>query len=131
VLTAKLNPGYRQLRAVYHGASGFLGSTSNVLKFTVARASTRVSAVATPTDPVQAQPIVLAVTVRPAYQGTPIGTVTVKRGTVVLGTAKLDGNGRATIRLPAGLPAGHQLLRIEYGGSSTFLGSSAELTLDV
>ena len=130
VLTAKLNPGYRQLRAVYHGTSEYLGSTSSVLKITVGKATTRVSATATPADPAPGQPVTLTVTVRPAYQGSPIGTVTVKLGDEVLGTAQLNGNGQAILRL-SGLPAGRQVLRIGYGGSSTFLGSFGELTLDV
>ena len=129
VLTAKLNPGYRQLRAVYHGANGFLGSTSNVFKITVGKAATRVT-VAVPTDPTPLRPVSLVVTVWPAFQGSPIGTVTIKLGDTVLRTAQLNGNGRAAVTLD-GLPAGRQTIRIEYGGSSTFLGSSAELTLDV
>ena len=129
VLTAKLNPGYRQLRAVYLGTSEYLGSTSAVLKITVGKASTRVT-VAVPTDPVPLYPIPLVVTVRPAYQGSPIGTVTIKLGDTVLRTAQLNGNGQAKVTLD-GLPAGRHTIRVEYSGSSTFLGSSAELTLDV
>jgi uncharacterized delta-60 repeat protein len=129
VLTAKLNPGYRQLRAVYHGADGFLGSTSAALKLTVGKAATRVT-VAVPTDPIPLHTIPLVVTVRPAYQGSPIGTVTIKLGDTVLRTVQLNGNGQASVTLD-GMVAGRQTIRVEYGGSSTFLGSFAELTLDV
>jgi hypothetical protein len=52
--------------------------------------------------------------------GTPTGSVTVKEGATTLGTAALDGTGKATVALPVTLPAGSHSLSVVYSGDGTY-----------
>ncbi len=52
--------------------------------------------------------------------GTPTGSVTVKEGAATLGTATLDGTGKASVALPASLAAGSHSLSVVYSGDSSY-----------
>jgi hypothetical protein len=59
--------------------------------------------------------------VSPAFSGSPIGTVTFFDGNTVLGTARVNGAGRASFTTTALAPGTHYI-RAQYSGSSLFLG---------
>jgi hypothetical protein len=60
------------------------------------------------------------------------GTVTIKRGSTVVGSARLTGANRNTVRVPVrALPAGTQTLTVAYGGSSTVTARSTSLRVAV
>lgn len=52
--------------------------------------------------------------------GTPTGSVTVKEGATTVGTATLDGTGKASVALPASLAAGSHSLSVVYSGDSNY-----------
>jgi uncharacterized delta-60 repeat protein len=115
-LTARLNLGGHRLRAVYAGPAAFGPSSSAQLWETVAKAPTTVS--------LSLLANALGATVRPAFGGSPIGTVTFMDGTTVLGTAQVNGNGLAV--LPLGkLSMGVHRLTAVYSGSSCFVGATS------
>jgi uncharacterized delta-60 repeat protein len=120
-LAAALNLGGHRLRAVYAGSAGLASSSSAPLAQTVAKAPTTVtlSPVAT----------VLRATVRAAYGGAPIGTVTFMDGAIVLGTARVNGNGVAVLAAGAIRPGVGPLTAV-YSGSSCFTGATSA-ALDV
>ncbi|TCI98730.1 Ig-like domain-containing protein [Aeromicrobium sp. IC_218] len=60
------------------------------------------------------------------------GTVTVRRGASVVGSARLSAAGRNSVRVPVrALPAGAQSLTVSYSGSSTVKGRSTTLRVNV
>ena len=114
--------GAHKWRAVFVAGPGFAGSESAVQSQTVGKAATAL-AVAVEGDAVR-------VTVKPAFGGSPIGTVVVKAGGAVVGTAAVNGNGVAVVKLTLNYFAPATVkLTIEYGGSSCFLGSTANAAL--
>lgn len=74
-----------------------------------------------------------AVTASVNAQGaTATGTVTVRRGSTVVGSARLTGAARNSVRVPVrALPAGSQSLTVTYSGSSTVKGRSTTLRVGV
>lgn len=60
----------------------------------------------------------------------PTGLVTFREGQTTLGTAELDGSGRASLLVP-GLARGSHTLSADYAGSTALLPSSGATTVDV
>ena len=115
-LAVRQNLGAHRWRAVFVAGPGFAGSESATVSQTVGKAGTFLSAAV--------EGDVIRVTVRPAFGGSPIGTVTFKENGAVVGTAAVNGNGVATLKLSS-LTAGRHRLTAVYGGSSVFLGSES------
>ncbi|MYS19780.1 Ig-like domain (group 3) [Streptomyces sp. DvalAA-14] len=59
------------------------------------------------------------------------GTVTVKEGSTVRGTGKLDSKGNVTVSLPKTLGVGTHGLTVSYGGNTSLLSSSGTLKLTI
>ena len=118
-LAARLNLGSHKLKAVFAGTASAAGSSSTWVYQTVTRAPT------TATLSLGADGITLRVVVQAPFAGSPIGTVTFKRGTIVIGTAQVNGAGVATLRLPS-LAAGTYAITAVYSGSSCFLGDISD-----
>jgi hypothetical protein len=119
-LSVSSNLGTHKLSAQYLGSSTAAGSTSAPLYEVVAKSPTTVLLSLAPDgSSVVAQ-------VRPAFTGSPIGTVTFMNGQTVLGTASVNGSGVATLKLPSPTTVKYQITAV-YGGSSCFLGSTSNV----
>ncbi len=133
VPATRFPPGSVSLTAAYGGDGSFAASAS-AAGFTVSRAasttSLALSAAKVTYGKEQAER--LAVAVAPPFGGIPIGTVTVKSGSVTVCVITVKA-ARGTCSLPARkLPAGVYHLVAAYRGSADFAGSvSAAKTLTV
>jgi hypothetical protein len=88
--------------------------------------ATTTAVVATPPSTVVGAPITLtaAVTVSAPGAGLPTGSVTFLDGGAVLGSAPLDGSGRARLTVTFLAPGSHSFVAV-YGGDSSFAGSTS------
>jgi uncharacterized delta-60 repeat protein len=121
-LAVSLNLGGHRLRAVYTGSAAFAPGSSAQLAETVAKAPTTVT--------ISLLANGLGATVRPAFGGSPIGTVTFMDGPTVLGTARVNGNGLAVLS-SGKLSMGVHHLTAVYGGSSCFLGATGAFDIGI
>jgi pimeloyl-ACP methyl ester carboxylesterase len=113
--------GSHALTASYGGDANFTSSTSPALAATVSIAETTTTVTVGPNPAVVGQPLTLGATVTVVAPGggIPGGTVTFRDGAISLGTATLNGAGRAM--LTAGAPlAGSDAITAEYEGNANF-----------
>lgn len=129
-LTTPLNLGTRTLRASYSGTPSALASDAKPVSVVVGRAPTATVLTASTQQFTPGQAVTLTATVRTtAGAAAPIGSVEFRDGTKVLGTAKLDGNGKAKLTTTA-LGSGVRSVTAVYAGCSTCDAStSAAVTL--
>jgi Big-like domain-containing protein len=118
-LAVRLNLGSHKLRAAFAGTTTAIASSSGWYYQTVTKAPTTASL------SLAADGVTLRVVVRAAFAGSPIGTVIFKSGSIILGTAAVNGNGVALLRLPP-LPAGTHQITAVYTGSSCFLADKSD-----
>jgi len=132
--TSELTAGSHNINAYFEGTYFFqsiseASSTSNnvvqVVQTAPKATTTSATAAAVPVGTGGSVAITVA-----SSGGTPTGSVTVSNGNTVLGSATLDGSGKATVSL-APLPAGTYTLTVSYGGGSGFSPSSTTVTLTV
>lgn len=119
--------GAHTVQAIYSGSAGFTGSTSSDAAFEVTppRAPTTTTATVAPSSSVFGQSVTMSATVAPNSGGsTPTGSVTFKRGGTVIGSAALDGTGKATLSTD-GLPVGNIAIVATYSGDDTYRSSSS------
>jgi len=121
-------PGARQITAVYGGAAGFLGASSQPLSESVVAAPTTTAVSSIPAGSAYGQPVILTATVG-ASSGTPTGTVTFASGSATLGSATLV-NGTASLTTAA-LPPGNDTVTGTYAGSTAYAGSAGSTTVTV
>jgi hypothetical protein len=131
--TAALPAGSHAITAVFSGDTNFAGATSAADAQTVNPAATT-AAVASSLNPSkfgQSVTLTATVTVNSPGAGTPAGTVTFLENGATLGTATLDGTGKAALTTIQ-LLIGTDTITAVYGGASNFGGStSAALTQTV
>src|SRR5262249_32926651 len=98
-LTVSLGVGNHMLTASFAGGGGFAGSTSPAVAETVNPAATAVTLNSSITPAVTGQAVTLTATVTAVAPGAgiPTGTVTFFDGGTPLGSAMLDGSGKATL----------------------------------
>jgi hypothetical protein len=118
---AKFAAGSHYLRAVFAGTGAYAGSSSAVIRYTVA-APTSTSLLATAAAFGQTTLLKAIVSVLTPGFGNANGTVTFKDGTTVLGSAIVL-NGVATLGVK--LPTGPHMLSATYAGNSAFATSTA------
>jgi uncharacterized delta-60 repeat protein len=122
-----LRPGTHLLTAAL--SAGPTAARSAVQRVAVGLAPTAV-ALSLPATATVGTPVVLSATVSALAVGFPIGSVTFWDGDVLLGTARVNGNGVAALKLPS-LAAGKHHIRVVYSGCSTCLGSAAAADLTI
>jgi uncharacterized delta-60 repeat protein len=122
----QFGPGQHRITAVYTGAAGFSPDTSAVLTQTV-KATTLTYLVATPVFARNDQPVAVTATVLATSPTTkaPSGTVILKEGNQVLGTAKLGPTQRASWSLGK-LGVGTYTLMATYQGDDNFAPSTSQ-----
>lgn len=134
VATVPLGPlaiGRHSLTAVYQGDASFTGSSSAPVQSTVGQGAVTATLAVAPAGSVAGQPVTITANVTAAAPavGSPSGAVTIRDGSVVVGTAPLSG-GTATVTLPAPT-AGSHALSLSYPGDASFLAGTANLGLTV
>ena len=122
--TSSLTVGDHSITAGYGGDSNFNGS-SDTESHQVNQADTSTSLAWSASSTLFGQSVTFTATVNavPPGAGTPTGVVTFMDGPATLGTATLDGAGRATFTTSS-LTVGDHSITAGYGGDSNFNGSS-------
>jgi len=124
--------GSHPITAVYAGDGTFAASTSEVLTQVVSAAplkptSTALSSTLNPSK--VGQSVTFSATVE-GEGGTPTGTVEFRDGTTVIGSAPLDGTGKASLST-SDLAAGEHRVVAVYGGDDDFAGSTSPEVVQV
>ncbi len=115
--------GTHSLTAVYAGATNFAASTSSALTESVTPATTTTTLVSSKPSILLGEAVTLTTAVA-ASGGKATGTVTFKDGATVLGTAALDGDGRAALPYTFTTTGAHSLTAV-YAGAASFVGSTS------
>ncbi len=125
VTTSTLAVGPHTITAEYRGDVNSQPSSDTLIQ-TVNKAATTTTLTSAPNPSTFGQPTTLTatVTVNPPGAGTPTGTVTFRRGAIVLGTTALDGTGHASLTT-SGLQVGSNTLTASYSGDANFLASAS------
>jgi streptogramin lyase len=137
--TAFGTAGSHALTAVFNGTAAFAPSRSAALNEAVSQAATTTTLTASSNPAPVGQPLVLTVTVTPAFTGAgaPTGTVILRDGSNTIGFATLDASGRATFTFVPGqvvgtgrhrstiLPKGVHHLSVSYSGDGNFAASNS------
>ena len=129
ITTATLGAGTKSITAVYAGNSIFAGSTSSVLSQVVDKATSTVTLTSSQNPSTLGQAVTFTATVAPQFSGTPIGNVTFRDGSTILGKVTLTG-GLASF-ITSSLASGEHKITATYGGSANFDPNKAELTQTV
>ncbi len=124
--TSGLAAGSQSIIAVYGGDANFTGTTSSVFVQTVRpdSTSTALASSVNPSRSGQSVTFTATVTANAPGSGIPSGQVTFKDGGTVLGTAQLNGSGRATFSISS-LSSGKHSITAVYAGSSSFQGGTS------
>jgi hypothetical protein len=124
--TRELVAGAHTLSASYSGDVNFTTADAEGITQTVnpAAAATTVTSSANPSP--LGQPLTLTLVVRPSppIEAIPTGTVTLRDGATMLGTASLDPAGVAALTLPA-LASGHHSIMAIYHGDINFTSNTS------
>jgi autotransporter-associated beta strand protein/adhesin HecA-like repeat protein len=126
-----LAAGTHTLTAVYGGDATFATSTSSPLLQTVNPGTDTATVLTSSANPsALGQTITLTATVTGVIPGagTPTGSVTFQDGTTTLGSAPLNGTGRAALATGS-LTGGPHTLTAVYGGDGTFHASSSPVLI--
>jgi len=120
-----LNGGAHAIKAVYNGSSEYASSTGSVQQI-VEPAATTTTLTSSLNPAPYGQTVTFTAVVTSAVSATPSGTVTIKDGKKVLGSATLV-NGQVQISTSLLAEGGHTVTAT-YAGSANFSGSSGTLS---
>ena len=120
-----LKVGTDSLTAVYAGNTNFLASTSVAVKEVVNKAKTTTTLASSSNPATHGTAVVFTATVKPAFPGSPTGTVTFKDGTTVLGTAGVSTTTHQAKFTTNKLAVGTHSITAAYGGGANFLTSTS------
>lgn len=124
--TKTIPAGANSITARYAGDSTFVGSTSNAITQTVAKAGTTTTVAANPLTSIAGQSVTLTATVVSAITGggVPTGSVNFFSGLIPLGNAAIDSSGVASFATTA-LAVGSDSITAQYVGDSNFTTSTS------
>ena len=128
-MTSTLPVGTNAIKAVYGGDSSLPGSTSNVVKQVVSKATTTTVLASSLNPSNVGQSVTFTASVTPKFGGTITGSLTFYDGTTALKTVALSG-GVAKFTTST-LTSGTHSITATYNGSASFSGSSGSLTQTV
>ncbi|MDM7999665.1 MAG: Ig-like domain repeat protein [Dehalococcoidia bacterium] len=130
--TSSLSVGIHSVTAVYKGDDTFGGSVSPVLvqKVNKARTAVRLTSSVNPSWPGQTVTLTVTISAREPGSGTPTGSVTFKDGWRTLGTAAVDGSGKAAWPATLLAPGLHYITAV-YEGDERFEGSRSAVLIQV
>jgi hypothetical protein len=128
-MTSALKVGTNSITAVYAGDSNFAGSTSNVVKQVVVKATTTTTLTSSLNPSQLGQSVTFTAAVTPQFSGTVTGKVAFYDGKTKLKVVALSGGVAefATSKLTAGT----HTIKATYNGNTDFDHSSASLTQTV
>lgn len=125
MVTSSLAAGTYALRADFTPATGFVASSSPITGYTVSPATTATGLTASSASSVFGQSVTLVATVTGTNSpNTPVGAVTFRDGTAVLGVVALDGAGSASLAT-TDIAVGSRTLTAEYPDATSFAGSTS------
>jgi len=127
--TGALAGGSHAIIAIYGGDSAYGGSSSSPIAQVVNHNSSDITLVSSMSPSTLGQPITFTAAVA-ASGGTPTGAIIFKDGSVSLGSAALDGSGRAALTTAALAVGGHSITAV-YAGDSNFSGATSPPVLQV
>jgi hypothetical protein len=119
--TGSLALGTHGIRALYTGSAGYLSSTATLTQQVSHASTTTLTGAPNPTT--YGQTAVFTATVSGAF-GVPIGTVTFKDGSAMLGTVSLSASGSATFSTTS-LTGGSHSITAAYGGGGSYAPSTS------
>ena len=116
--------------ATYFGASNYDSSASSPVTVTLLKAITTTTLAASPGTVTPPGEVTLTATVsRQSGIGIPTGTVTFSVGTLILGSAKVNGSGVAALTASSqGIAAGTYAITAKYSGDSSDNASTSSPT---
>jgi hypothetical protein len=120
--TSSLPLGSSAITAVYSGAGGILGSTSPTINMAVVPASTVTRLASSPNPSYRGQPVILTATVSAGGAPVTAGTVSFRRGSLLLGTVRLTRMGTASLSVTS-FPVGRIGIQAIYNGTDNDLAS--------
>jgi hypothetical protein len=123
--TTKLAVGTDSLTTVYAGNANFNGSTSAAVKEVVAKAKTTTTLASSANPATHGTAVTFTATIKPAFPGSPTGTVTFKDGTTVIGTAGVSATTHQAKLTTSKLAVGTHSVTAVYGGGSNYLASTS------
>ena len=121
--------GAHQVQANYPGDAGYASSISSPIALNASQVATTIVATSATATVAYGQAATLTATVTSA-NGIPGGTVSFMNSGALLGTAKLNASGNATLTTTA-LPAGADAITVSYGGNCPFAASTSSTTIQV
>jgi hypothetical protein len=129
--TSDLSVGSYFVTAKFVGTGGFASTTSAGVVHAVTQVPTTIHVTADPTPVNLGQPVTFTVRVdaTPEVDLVPDGTVTLRIGDLVLGTAELT-NGQAVFTTSE-LPAGPSIVSVTYGGDTVMAGGTSKVAVEV
>ncbi|HWC10637.1 MAG TPA: Ig-like domain repeat protein [Acidimicrobiales bacterium] len=125
--TSALGAGSHSVTAEYSGDAAFAGSSSSAVTQMVnpaTQTATSTSLTSSPNPATSGQPVTFTARVQPTSgSGTPTGTVSFRRGRLILGTGTLVGG--AASFTTSDLPEGTYDIAASYSGSTSFAASAS------
>jgi len=126
-----LTVGTDALTAVYAGNADFLTSTSAAVSEVVNKTKTTTTLASSKNPATHGTAVTFTATIKPAFAGSPTGTVTFKDGTTVLGTGGVSTTTHQAKFTTSKLSVGTHSITAVYGGGNNYAASTSKAVSQV